>query len=74
MDESSPSNAHLLENVALYMTKILSVFGALPSNVTFGFPVASEGVDRETAVIPFASLVADFREEVRQISLHEKCK
>ena len=76
MDESNPPNAHLLENVAHYMTGILRMFGALPSDAEFGFPVtaAAEGVDVEATVIPFASLLADFREEVRQLSLQEKCK
>lgn len=74
VDDSSTPSAHLLENVALYMTKMLRMFGALPSDETFGFPVATEGVDAEATVIPFASLVADFREEVRQLSLQEKCK
>lgn len=74
MDESNPPNTHLLENVALYITKMLRIFGAVPSSATLGFPVEAQGLDVEATIVPFASLVADFREEVRQISLQEKCK
>lgn len=73
MDENAPPNTHLLETVALYVTKMLRIFGALPSTATIGFPVESHITDVEANVTSFASLVADFREEVRQISLQEKC-
>lgn len=71
VDEGS-SNVHLLETISLYVTKMLKIFGAIPSNMSIGFPVEDEGIDMESAVIPFASLLSDFREEVRQISLQEK--
>lgn len=74
MTEADPPNTHLLENVALYVTKMLQVFGAVPSPRGIGYPVESQQLDVEATVLPFASLVASFREEVRQISLQEKCK
>ena len=74
MTEAKPPNTHLLENVALYITKMLQVFGAIPSPSTVGYPVHSQQLDVEATVLPFASLVGNFREEVRQISLQEKCK
>ncbi len=76
MDEVTPPNVRLLEAIAQYCTKILRTFGVISSSsVGLGFPteMAGEGVGLEAAVLPFASLVADFREEVRQISLKEKC-
>ena len=73
VDENARPNTHLLETVALYVTKMLKIFGALPSTATIGFPVESQTTDVEASVTSFASLVADFREEVRQISLQEKC-
>lgn len=71
--ETASPNARLLENVALYCTKILQVFGAIPTGSKLGYPVDSEEMDMEGAVTPFASLMAEFREEVRQISLKDKC-
>ena len=72
--ECDPPNTRLLENVALYVTKMLQMFGVIPSSRIIGYPVQSEQVDVEATVLPFASLVANFREEVRQVSLQEKCK
>ena len=74
MTEADQPNTKLLENVALYVTKMLQIFGAIPSSSSIGYPVESQQLDVEATVLPFASLVANFREEVRQISLQEKCK
>lgn len=73
MDDNAPPNTHLLETMALYVTKMLRIFGTLPSTATVGFPVESQTTDVEANVTAIASLVADFREEVRQISLQDKC-
>lgn len=72
LDESDAPNTHLLETVALYVTKMLRIFGTIPSDVSLGFPVEAKGLDVESTVLPFASLVSDFREEVRQVSLEVK--
>ena len=72
--DSDSYNTRLLENVALYITKMLQVFGAVPSSSGLGYPVPAQELDVESAVIPFASAVATFREEVRQISLQGKSK
>lgn len=71
MENGSP-NTRLLENVGLYLTKMLQIFGAVPSSSALGYPIAAQELDVESAVVPFASLMANFREDVRQISLQEK--
>lgn len=70
--ENPVLNAQLLENIGLYLTRMLQIFGAVPSFSGLGFPVESQELDIESAVVPYASLVAEFREEVRQVSLQDK--
>lgn len=72
--ETTSPNTQLLENVGFYITKMLQIFGVIPAASGLGYPVEAKESDVESAVVPFASLVADFREEVRQISLLEKSK
>ena len=76
-----PAAAHpnlpLLEAIALYCTKMLKVFGVVPSDCSIGYPVVGGGAalsNMEDAVMPFATLLADFREEVRTVSLEQACE
>ena len=73
MTEATSPNGRLLENVAVYCTKMLQIFGVIPSGAKIGYPVESQSLDVEATIMPFVSLAAEFREEVRQISLKEKC-
>lgn len=73
MDDAAP-NSRLLESIASYCTQMFRVFGVIQSDVGLGFPVEGvEQVNVEATVTPFASLLADFREQVRQVALEEKC-
>lgn len=76
-DLTTPPNCHLLETIALYCTRLLQIFGMIPSDSRIGFPVestsAGQAVDVEGLIIPFASLLAEFREDVRTVALNNKC-
>ena len=76
-EQDTHPNCPLLETIATYCTRILQIFGIVPTDSKIGYPLEStatgEGVDVETLVVPFASLMADFREEVRTVALQDKC-
>lgn len=60
-----PKNV-LVKKVALYITKILRVFGAVEGNNDIGFSEVSEsGGSKEEAVSPFVDAFVDFREKIR---------
>ena len=77
-DQTAPPNCPLVETMATYCTKMLQMFGVIPSESRLGFSaeegVEGGGVDVEGLVVPFASLLADFREEVRSVALQDKCE
>jgi len=60
-------NCLLLRDIAAYITWLLRVFGAIPTEEYIGFPVAeSEGaMNTEDVVMPYLSVLADFRNNVR---------
>jgi len=62
-------NGPLLKNAACFVTRILRIFGVIPSHEeeTFGFRKegSGEGIDEEEVVLPFVHLLSDFREKVR---------
>lgn len=59
-------NVRLLIQVAVYVTKILSVFGVVTSQDQIGFASAGEGaVSTDEVVFPFVRALSDFRDEVR---------
>lgn len=64
--EAKPKNL-LVQKVALYVTKILRIFGAVQGNDVIGFSEATgEGSgSKEEVVAPFVDAFVDFREKVR---------
>ena len=73
-----PPNCPLLRTIALYCTRMLQIFGVILTDSRIGYAlegqVAGQHSDIEATVMPFATLIADFREEVRTISLKESCE
>nr|XP_061811082.1 cysteine--tRNA ligase, cytoplasmic-like isoform X1 [Nerophis lumbriciformis] len=67
-------NRMLMESIAMYLTKMLKIFGAIEGSEPIGFPVGGHGqnVDLESTVMPFLSVLSDFREQVRKIAREEK--
>lgn len=65
-------NARLLKNVAIYITDILGVFGAVgdDNGATFGFGSTGKAggqVDEEEIAVPYLNVLAEFREGVRRL-------
>ncbi|XP_063688548.1 cysteine--tRNA ligase, cytoplasmic-like isoform X1 [Bolinopsis microptera] len=59
-------NVRLLIQVAVYITKILSVFGVAGSQDNIGFASAGEGsVSTDEVALPFVKALSEFRDEVR---------
>ncbi|KAK5874458.1 hypothetical protein PBY51_019402 [Eleginops maclovinus] len=62
-------NRMLMESIAAYLTNMLKVFGAIEGSEPIGFPVGqSQNVDLESTVMPYLSVLSNFREEVRKIA------
>lgn len=65
--EEKPKNV-LVQKVALYVTKILRIFGAVQGNDVIGFSDATGeggGGSKEEVVAPFVDAFVDFREKIR---------
>jgi cysteinyl-tRNA synthetase len=63
--EAKPKNL-IVQKVALYVTKILRVFGVVEGNDKIGFGSdGGEGGSKEEAIGPFVDAFIDFREKVR---------
>ncbi|XP_071345828.1 cysteine--tRNA ligase, cytoplasmic isoform X1 [Trachinotus anak] len=67
-------NRLLVESIAVYLTGMLKIFGAIEGSDPLGFPVGGQGqsVDLETTVMPYLSVLSDFREQVRKIAREQK--
>ncbi|XP_041074739.1 cysteine--tRNA ligase, cytoplasmic-like isoform X1 [Polyodon spathula] len=67
-------NRMLLQSVAAYLTEMLRVFGAIDGVEPIGFPVGGSGhnMDLEATVMPYLSVLSDFRETVRKIARENK--
>lgn len=67
-------NRMLLEGIATYLTYMLKVFGAIEGSEPIGFPVGGQGqsADLESTVMPYLSVLSDFREGVRKIAREQK--
>ncbi|KAK7912652.1 hypothetical protein WMY93_012863 [Mugilogobius chulae] len=62
-------NRMLLESIATYLTYMLKVFGALKDQS----PLVSQWVDKlESTVMPYLSVLSEFREGVRKIAREQK--
>ncbi|CAB1422144.1 unnamed protein product [Pleuronectes platessa] len=63
-------NRLLVESVAVYLTNMLKIFGTIEGSDPVGFPVGGQGqsIDLESTVMPYLSVLSDFRERVRRIA------
>eukprot|EP00934_Nitzschia_sp_Nitz4_P006791 Nitzschia sp. Nitz4//scaffold171_size48012//24696//27029//NITZ4_007125-RA/size48012-processed-gene-0.13-mRNA-1//-1//CDS//3329538701//6781//frame0 len=63
--EAKPKNL-LVKKVALYVTKVLRMFGVVQGNELIGFGESTEGGgSKEEVVSPFVDAFVDFRDKVR---------
>ncbi|XP_063294909.1 cysteine--tRNA ligase, cytoplasmic isoform X1 [Pelobates fuscus] len=69
-----PPNRMLLENIGLYLTGMLRIFGAIEGEEPIGFPVggSAQSLNLESTVMPYLQVLSQFREGVRQISRENK--
>ncbi|XP_049574002.1 cysteine--tRNA ligase, cytoplasmic-like isoform X1 [Syngnathus scovelli] len=67
-------NRMLMESIAMYLTKMLKIFGAIEGSEPIGFPVGGQeqSVDLESTVMPYLSVLSTFREQVRIIARQQK--
>ncbi|XP_070420610.1 cysteine--tRNA ligase, cytoplasmic isoform X3 [Equus przewalskii] len=67
-------NRALLESIALYLTHMLKIFGAIEENSMLGFPVGGPGgsLNLESTVMPYLQVLSEFREGVRKIARERK--
>uniref|UniRef100_A0A8C9ASS9 Cysteine--tRNA ligase, cytoplasmic n=1 Tax=Prolemur simus TaxID=1328070 RepID=A0A8C9ASS9_PROSS len=67
-------NRALLEQVALYLTRMLKIFGAIEEESSLGFPVGGPGrsLNLEATVMPYLQVLSEFREGVRKIAREKK--
>uniref|UniRef100_A0A667WNS5 Cysteine--tRNA ligase, cytoplasmic n=1 Tax=Myripristis murdjan TaxID=586833 RepID=A0A667WNS5_9TELE len=67
-------NRMLMESMATYLTKMLKTFGAIEGSEPIGFPMGGKGqdVDLESTVMPYLTVLSDFRESVRKIAREQK--
>lgn len=57
----------LLKNIAVYITRIFKMFGAIEGEQEFGFPTSEDSGTRnvEDTVMPYLTVLASFRDEIR---------
>ncbi|XP_028999834.1 cysteine--tRNA ligase, cytoplasmic isoform X2 [Betta splendens] len=67
-------NRMLLQGIAVYLTGMMKVFGAIEGLEPIGFPMGGQGqtVDLESTVMPYLTVLSDFREGVRKIAREKK--
>ncbi|KAJ8931751.1 hypothetical protein NQ314_015283 [Rhamnusium bicolor] len=65
--ERKPPNNVLLHDIAVYITKMLTIFGAISDPSKLGFPTISNGLSDnvECIIRPYLSILAEFRDKVR---------
>ena len=60
----------LLHQVALYLTRMLKIFGVVQGNDDLGFPVGIGGdADVETMAKPYLDTFVEFRDKIRNFAL-----
>ncbi|TIB74818.1 hypothetical protein E3Q23_00087 [Wallemia mellicola] len=66
-------NVDILESIAKYTTKMLSIFGVIPANqlLEIGWSDSdnASGGDKEETIMPYVKVLSGFRDKVRQISI-----
>ncbi|XP_058806033.1 cysteine--tRNA ligase, cytoplasmic [Phymastichus coffea] len=67
MKDCANPNILLLRDIAVYITKILAIFGAIPTHHAIGFPLddESQSINIEETVMPYLEILSDFRDKVR---------
>ncbi|XP_077901524.1 cysteine--tRNA ligase, cytoplasmic isoform X3 [Ictidomys tridecemlineatus] len=67
-------NRALLESVAVYLTRMLKIFGAIEEESSLGFPVGGSktSLNLESTVMPYLQVLSEFREGVRKIAREKK--
>ncbi|XP_008556056.1 cysteine--tRNA ligase, cytoplasmic [Microplitis demolitor] len=55
----------LLRDIAVYVTKMLTIFGAIKKQEGIGFPIDNEALDIEQVVMPYLEILSTFREKIR---------
>lgn len=65
--EIKQPNTLLLRDVAVYVTKMFTIFGVIPSHDNIGFPVdnSTTNLNVEEVVMPYLEILSNFREKVR---------
>ena len=76
-DIQASVNVQLLEEIAIYITELLQIFGAISNKnkKSIGFPAKSgdgESENKEEILIPYLTALADFRKVVRESALEVK--
>lgn len=75
--QSENINVQILEDIAIYITELLQIFGAISSKSkkSIGFPAKTgdnESENKEEILIPYLTALADFRKVVRESALEVK--
>eukprot|EP00163_Fabomonas_tropica_P008801 TRINITY_DN1855_c0_g1_i2.p1 TRINITY_DN1855_c0_g1~~TRINITY_DN1855_c0_g1_i2.p1 ORF type:complete len:308 (-),score=86.91 TRINITY_DN1855_c0_g1_i2:341-1264(-) len=64
VSQSLPVHGYVTRQVAIYVTRILRVFGVVDDADGFGFPIGGTG-DKESTLQPYLDLLSSFRDTVR---------
>ncbi|XP_055900435.1 cysteine--tRNA ligase, cytoplasmic-like isoform X1 [Biomphalaria glabrata] len=68
-------NRKLLMTIAEYITDMLKIFGAIPTEQSIGFPQGgAQNTNVEETVMPFLSAFASFRDNIRSLARETKQK
>lgn len=59
-------NALLMKRVAVYITKMLRVFGVVTGDQEFGFPSDTQGASTHSSLAPVLNAFTTFRTQIRQ--------
>ncbi|GAU95988.1 hypothetical protein RvY_07499 [Ramazzottius varieornatus] len=62
----SQPNSSLLRHIGQFLTRMMKVFGVMESDDAIGFSVGEKGGNTEETIMPYATAIAEFREQVRQ--------
>uniref|UniRef100_A0A8C4ETM4 Cysteine--tRNA ligase, cytoplasmic n=1 Tax=Dicentrarchus labrax TaxID=13489 RepID=A0A8C4ETM4_DICLA len=65
-------NRMLVESIAVYLTNMLKIFGAIEESESIGFPMGGQSQNLESTVMPYLSVLSEFREGVRRIAREQK--
>ncbi|XP_046394235.1 cysteine--tRNA ligase, cytoplasmic [Ischnura elegans] len=65
--QSREPNLLLLMDIAKYVTSLFKMYGVNPTDNSIGFPISSEKAENvEELVLPYLTILADFRQNIRQ--------